>query len=117
MYLISHNRRFLEILNPSLLDITPIFKTDFRGMTVEPVEMVVLEQTRSELIRNLNLSLTMTDKEFLIGFKEGNPDWSHFRIKHVRDLPAVKWKQHNLNKLNESYRQGMVDELRKFFEM
>ena len=43
VYLLSHNRRFLEILNPSLLDLREVFATDFSGMTVIPVVLADLE--------------------------------------------------------------------------
>jgi predicted nucleotidyltransferase component of viral defense system len=70
VYLISHNRRFLEILNPSLLDMNNLFETDFRGMTTEPVEICVLEKTRTDLISLINQSLTKADKQFLVDFKD-----------------------------------------------
>jgi predicted nucleotidyltransferase component of viral defense system len=70
VYLLSHNRRFLEILNPSLLDIQESFETDFSGMTTVPVELVDLEKARVELVEQINGSLTREDREFLIAFKD-----------------------------------------------
>ena len=69
IYLMSHDRRFLEILNPTLLNIQQIFETDFRRMTVEPVDVVELERARGTLIESINKMLTPQDKDFLVAFK------------------------------------------------
>ena len=115
IYLLSHNRRFLDILNPSLLDIGETFAADFSGMTVIPVDLADLERVRLELIDQVSRSLTREDKEFLIAFKKGDPDWNHLSVSHISDLPAVKWKLHNLGQMNVNDRTAMVDDLRSFF--
>ena len=117
VYLLSHNRRFLEILNPSLLDIRESFETDFSGMTTAPIELVDLEKARAELVDQINGSLTHEDREFLIQFKEGDPNWDHLSVSHIRDLPAVRWKLHNLNQMDVDERTAMVDDLKSFFDL
>ncbi|MGB4407129.1 MAG: nucleotidyl transferase AbiEii/AbiGii toxin family protein [Sphaerochaeta sp.] len=116
VYLISHNRRFLEILSPSLLDIRPNYLTNFEGMSTVPVEISVLEETRVTLIEEINSSLHDADKQFLLGFKEGDPDWSYFSVPHIKNLPAVLWKQYNLQKISFHERKRMVEELARHFE-
>ncbi len=54
VYLISHNRGFLEILNPNFLDIEQLYNTDFVGMTTHPIEMKDLIKTRSHLVNTIN---------------------------------------------------------------
>ena len=117
IYLLSHNRRFLEILNPSLLDIREAFKTDFSDMMVTPIQVADLDQARTALIERVNRSLTPKDKEFLIAFKKGNPDWEHLSVSHIKDLPAVKWKLHNLEQIGTATRIAMVDDLKSFFNL
>ena len=117
IYLLSHNRRFLDILNPSLLDIRKTFATDFSEMTVIPVDLADLERARVELIDQVNRSLTRADKEFLIAFKKGDPDWDHLSVSHISDLPAVRWKLHNLDQMSVDDRTAMVDDLRSFFDL
>ena len=117
VYLLSHNRRFLEILNPSLVDIRDSFETDFSGMTTVSVELADLERARVELVAQISGSLTREDKEFLITFNEGNPNWDHLSVSHIRNLPAVKWKLYNLDKMSAHSRTAMVENLESFFNL
>jgi predicted nucleotidyltransferase component of viral defense system len=114
VYLISHNRRIVEILDPSLIDIRQTYETDFVGMTTNPIEMADLLEARSELIRTVNAMIDERDKNFLVDFKEGHPDWSYFSVPHIKNLPAVKWKMHNLDQVDTLERQRMVDRLREY---
>jgi len=113
VYLISHNRRIVEILDPSLLDISQTYETDFVGMTTNPIELADLLEARSELIRSVNAMIDERDKNFLVDFKEGHPDWSYFSVPYIKNLPAVKWKMHNLDQVDALERQRMVDRLRE----
>jgi len=113
VYLISHNRRIIEILNPNLLDIRQTYETDFIGMTTDAVALENLIETRYELIRTVNAMMDERDKKFLVDFKEGHPDWSYFSVPHIKNLPAVRWKMHNLGQVDTMERQGMADRLRK----
>ena len=112
VYLISHNRRIVEILNPSLLYIRQMYETDFIGMTSDSIKLTNLIAIRFELIKRVNALLNERDKKFLIDFKEGHPDWSYFIAPHIKNLPAIKWKMHNLNQIDELDRLRMVDRLR-----
>lgn len=53
------------------------------------------------------------DKNFLVDFKEGHPDWSYFSVPYIKNLPAVQWKMYNLNQVDALERQRMVDRLRE----
>lgn len=117
VYLISHNRRFLEILNPTPLDISEVFKTDFEGMTTHPVAVEELIEARTALVDEINGILDDRDKQFLLDFKLGNPDWSYFSGSNISEFPAVKWKLHNLNLMVTDEKQRMVEALRNFFGM
>jgi hypothetical protein len=107
----------LKSREESLLDISKVFETDFIGMTVDPVDIGEIEKARRDLILLINQSLSREDKGFLVGFKEGNPDWSHFSVPHIQHLPAVKWKLHNLGRMKIADRRAMIDGLREFFGM
>lgn len=111
VYLISHNRRILEILNPNYKEITEMYNTDFEGMTTNPVSIEELERTRELLVKEISLGLNDNDRDFLISFKAGKPDWSYFSVSHIKELPAVKWKMYNLDQLKARTRKQMVKEL------
>jgi predicted nucleotidyltransferase component of viral defense system len=117
VYLISHNRRIVEILNPRLLDIEQTYETDFYGMTSSPTTLAELTEARYTLIKTVHDMLDERDKQFLIDFKEGHPDWSYFSVPHIQQLPAVRWKMHNLDRVEASERQRMVSKLKKHFEL
>ena len=117
VYLISHNRRIVEILDPSMLDIKQTYETDFVGMSTNPIELADLIKVRFELIRTVQALLDERDKKFLVDFKEGHPDWSYFSVPHIKDLPAVKWKMYNLDKVEVRERQRMVDTLRSYLKL
>jgi hypothetical protein len=43
-------------------------------------------------------SLTNNEKDFLLSFVSGNPDWKDFDYS---TYPAIKWKLLNINKLKQ----------------
>lgn len=113
VYLISSNQPISKLLNPHLIDISDVFKEQFVGMTTEPIELKILEETRIELIFIVNKKLTANHKEFLISFKEGDPKWELLPFQNIKDLPSVKWKQLNLNKMDSKHRLEAIQKLKK----
>ncbi|MGB5777676.1 MAG: nucleotidyl transferase AbiEii/AbiGii toxin family protein [Allopontixanthobacter sediminis] len=101
VYLISHNRPPHELLAPNLHDVASEYEGEFAGMTVEPVALDVLIGARSKLIEDILGRARKPDASgFLMSFYEGQPDWSLLRIEtEVAVLPAVMWKQRNLERL------------------
>ena len=113
VYLISSNQPITKLLNPHLINISKVYQEQFVGMTTEPIELNVLEDTRIELISMVNQKLTNHHKEFLISFKEGHPRWGLLPFENIKDLPSVKWKQINLNKMDSNSRLEAIDKLKK----
>lgn len=114
VYLISHNRRIVEILDPSLIDIKQMYEIDFVGMTTNPITLADLIDVKSDLIRTVHGLLDERDKKFLVDFKAAYPNWSYFSVPHIKDLPAVRWKLYNLDQVDIPKRQQMVDRLKAF---
>lgn len=56
------------------------------------------------------------DREFLIDFKKGEPNWDHLGIDHVSDLPAVRWKQQNLERMTPQARRASIRRLEQVLE-
>ena len=111
VYLISSNQPISKLLSPNRIDIRHTFEAQFVGMTVEPVDLKVLTDTREELITLLHQSLTPQHRRFLLGFKKGDPDWSLLPFENVHELPSVKWKMLNLKKMDKQKRTEALEKL------
>lgn len=70
-------------------------------MTVEPVDLAVLETTQERLHRELPASLTENHRRFPISLVRAEPDWSLMPYAHLRELPALRWKLINLENLKK----------------
>jgi predicted nucleotidyltransferase component of viral defense system len=113
VYLMSHNRPMAELFAPHLVDIEPLYHTEFDGMTFEPISLLDLEGTLSQLIQKVHGALTDPDRRFLVSFKNGEADWSAFPIPDVERLPAIQWKMLNLNRMDRTKRQKAIIKLEK----
>lgn len=101
MFLLSHFRPMSEWIDPHLSDQKKTFETQFNGMTAIPFTYQKFEETRARLISEVRKSLTANDKEFLLSFKNAEPQWDLIPLKELKDLSAVKWKLQNIQKLRE----------------
>ena len=112
IYLISHGRPLAELLRPNPKDIAREFAEGFEGMTDAPVALDELLAARDALIREIVDTMPEGHREFLIGFKRGEPDWKAIGLPGAADLPAVRWKQLNLDRLPPARREALTDRLR-----
>ncbi len=102
VYLASHNRPFHEVLFPTARDIKIEFEATFVGMTMEPVSLETLLDTRTRLFRELPAALDRNERDFLRTLVRAEPNWSLLDIPHLEHLPGVRWKLQNLQKLAET---------------
>ncbi len=116
-YLISHSRPINELLNPKIRDLVPVYEKEFSGMTVEQIEATELNAILSQLPEMIVSRLTREDKNFLMTFKEGNPDWNLLPISHLMDLPAVQWKLQNIRKMDRKKHQIEVNKLARELDL
>lgn len=114
VYLISHERPMVEVLNPGFVDIRPVFETEFQGMTLEQVSYEDMEKTRKELVSMIAGDLTVEEKQFIVSVKEGVPRWDLIGIEGVENLPAVKWKVLNIGRMSPSKHKKAVRKLRDY---
>ncbi|WP_304271873.1 nucleotidyl transferase AbiEii/AbiGii toxin family protein [Brevundimonas naejangsanensis] len=112
IYLISHGRPLAELLRPNPKDIAREFAEGFEGMTDAPVPLDELLAARDTLIREIVDAMPQGHRDFLIGFKRGEPDWEGIGLPDAADLPAVRWKQLNLDRLPPKRREALTDRLR-----
>lgn len=113
VYMISHDRPMFEVLAPTRKDITQLFERDFDGMTDKVIKIEELIAAREALIAGMVLDMPEAHKAFLLSFERGAPDWKLLGIPHVAGLPAVKWRQLNLDKIPAAKRAMLVAELEK----
>jgi len=113
VYMISGGRPISEMINPNRLDQRLLFENEFMGMTDYIVQYEALEAARETLIQGIDAALTEQDREFLTSFKEGKPNWDLLGINHIKDMPAVKWKLHNIGKMEPKKHQTALNELKR----
>lgn len=99
VYLASHNRPIHEVLFPAKRDMTQEYERTFHGMTAEPVALEELLQARERMLQELQQGLDARERNFLISLAWNRPDWNQLGIAHLAELPAVRWKLHNLEQL------------------
>ncbi|WP_449415886.1 nucleotidyl transferase AbiEii/AbiGii toxin family protein [Ochrobactrum teleogrylli] len=116
VYLLSHNRPMGEVLSGRVKDLTHEYRNGFEGMTEEVVHIEELIEAQQQMIEELIGGMPDEHREFLIGFERGEPDWSLLKISHVAGLPAIRWRQRNLDKLKRDQRSALVELLRSSLE-
>jgi hypothetical protein len=115
--LLGSDKPILESLQPNPVDQTEALKNQFEGMADVPFSYEDYEATRKELIEKVNQIFTKEDKEFLISFEQGEPEWNKCSAGNLSEYPSVKWKLQNILKLkktNPGKYNGGVERLRKY---
>ena len=111
VYALSHPRPLAELIEPHLQPLKAIFNAEFSGMTRVPVDTERLEEARAWLIQAIHSGLTLDERHFLVSCKKGEPNWSLAGLpEHVPQLPAVRWKLHNIAELQrrpEQYKKAV----------
>ena len=114
--LLSSPRPLHEMIRPHSLDQRHVFETQFAGMSERPFTYEDFEATREQLVTDIHGHLSEHDKQLLLGFKNGEPDWNLFPVDGARKLPAVQWKLSNIQKLkthNPSKHAEQLEQLQK----
>lgn len=103
-YLAGHNRPVHEVLFSNDLPLDEIFNSDFVGMTAADIPLQRLIETRQHIRQELPKALTDAHRHFLLSFVRAEPDWSLMPFEHLKDMPAIRWKLLNLEKLRANNR-------------
>lgn len=114
IYLVSHPRPAHELLCPHRLDISPQYSDEFLGMTVADLSLDTLLEARERLVTEIgDRARHPAVRHFLTSFLRLEPDWSAFGFDPaIADLPALRWKQLNLEKLRAQNPGKFDDQLR-----
>ncbi len=113
VYLLSHNRPMAEILAPVRKSIAAEFQRGFDGMTDRPVRMEDLADAQETLIESVVGQMPAPHRRFLLSFERGAPDWPLLDVPGAKDLPAVRWRQRNLDTLKAGERSKLVSQLER----
>ena len=113
VYLLSHDRPMSEVLASKSKDISDEFLRGFEGMTEQPVSRDELIAAREALIADIVGKMPDAHRRFLISFERGEPDWALLGVPGAAELPAVRWRQQNLDKLSKEKRATLVSALEK----
>jgi hypothetical protein len=101
-YLAGHNRPVHEVLFSRDIDMASAFAHEFVGLTRNPITLAELQDVRRRLKRALPAALTRDHRQFLLGLVAGTPDWRLLKCAQLSELPAIRWKLHNLATLKKS---------------
>jgi len=101
-YLAGHNRPIHEVLFSNDLPLDEIFNTDFVGLTAVEIPLQRLIETQQHIRQELPKALTDAHRRFLLSFVRAEPDWSLMPFDHLKDLPAIRWKLLNLERLRKA---------------
>jgi hypothetical protein len=107
------------LLDPRPIDIADTFKEEFDSMTVEAISLQALYDARDRLIEELRRRLTGNAAAFLEAVHDCEPDFGRIGLPQAAELPAVRWKLLNLEKLktNDPERHTLYREaLRALFQ-
>lgn len=113
-FMLCGKRPIHELLKPHPIDQSAVFESQFVGMTDHTFGYDEYESTRKLLIKTIHDSLTKEDKEFLLAFAKGEPDWS--RVNYG-SFPAIKWKLLNIKKLKGSNPQKFEEQVEALKEV
>jgi len=83
-------------------------------MTVRETSLDTLLATREQLVAEIRSRLDETSKLFLRSFHTLRPDWTPISTPAIRNLPAIRWKLMNLERLqteNPEKYQTLLHEL------
>lgn len=118
--LLGSDKPIIESLKPNNIDQTDALENQFKGMSDVEFSYADYEEARTNLIIQVNTALTELDKDFIISFEDGTPDWSKCCAGDLSSYPSVKWKLQNILKLKETnphkHKQG-IKKLMQFFDI
>jgi len=119
IYLASSPRPIHELLNPhpALQELRQAYEEDFVGMTKHTVLYEDLMQVRLDLISQLLKSFTNNERLFLLSLKSGMPDWDLMPIPGIENLPGLKWKLMNIEKMDQAKHKIALEKLKQVLSL
>ena len=102
VYVASSGRPMHELLTPPACFKEEEYNDEFVGMTREAVTKEALVATQAHLYADIQERLSGDTANFLLSLHDAEPDFGLIGIPEAADLPAIRWKLVNLEKLMRS---------------
>jgi predicted nucleotidyltransferase component of viral defense system len=109
-YLAAHNRPPHEVLFGPIKPLTDSFEREFLGMTQQAVSLDELEYVQRTVRTELPRQLDAAEQRFLISLVTNAPDWTLLDIAHLKDMPAIRWKLANLERLQRDNKTKFAEQ-------
>ena len=74
---------------------------------------LVVQESPGAGLNDASCPTSSDHREFLVSFEHGKPDWDLLGLPNAADLPAVRWRQQNLDKLSPTKRAALVTRLQE----
>ncbi|CAG5011409.1 hypothetical protein DYBT9275_04943 [Dyadobacter sp. CECT 9275] len=97
--LLGSDRPMNELIVPNFQDQRLALANQFSGMSAEEFSYEEYETVREQLVKVVLKSLTPSDKDFLLSFKNVDPDWCIYDFER---FPSIQWKLRNLDILKKT---------------
>ena len=102
VYVASSGRPMHELLAPGTPLREDLYGAEFLGMTREAVPADALVRTRRRLHADIRSRLKGNIANFLLSLHDADPDFGLIGLPDAVDLPAIRWKLVNLEKLKRT---------------
>ncbi|PVE24001.1 hypothetical protein DC522_12930 [Microvirga sp. KLBC 81] len=99
VYVACSGRPMHELLGTDRPSQADLYTQEFVGMTREPVSLEELEAARERLVGDIRSRLGGSIAAFLLSLHDAQPDFEQIGLPQAKDLPAVRWKCLNLERL------------------
>ncbi|MCG5077665.1 nucleotidyl transferase AbiEii/AbiGii toxin family protein [Paraburkholderia tagetis] len=109
-YLAGHNRPIHEVLFAQPRSLANEYEAGFVGMTVDEVSLAQLEEIQTRLHHDLPRALSARQREFLSSLVRREPEWAQMPYEHLGELPAIRWKIENLQRLKARDARRFADQ-------
>lgn len=113
------DKPIVESLSPNNINQEEALENQFKGMSNIPFTYADYKQTRESIIKKVNDILTNTDKEFLVSFEDGTPQWEKCCAGDLSQYPSVQWKRPLKSKIciKQKYRNLLKLRYLRIFEV
>lgn len=119
IYMLSSSRPINELLNPNINKFEKTSLSNLQEMIFGNSSLTLndLNDIRFKTIQIVNETLLPNEKEFIISFLKGIPQWYLLEMPNnkLEKLPSIQWKLYNLNKLKSSKRNLLLSKTEAIF--